>query len=215
MLRRAAFPPPGRRLRACLLLCLGAIVITACNRAKSVNPTELRGVSLPKPLARPAFVLTNTDGTLYNFRTQTAGKLTFLFFGYTYCPDVCPVHMANLAAILNTLKYNERQRINVVFVTADPARDSIPRLRSWLDTFDPKFVGLWGSEAQVDSVQMSLDLGAPIRYPKQPDGSYSVGHAGQVIVFGEDDTARVVYPFGTRQSDWANDIPLLLNPHKR
>ncbi len=184
--------------------------IAACTRAKPIDPAVLRGVTLPTPLARPSFVLTNTDGTPFNFLPKTKGRLTFLFFGYTNCPDVCPVHMSNLASVLKTLEYHHRQNISVVFVTADPERDTPPKLRAWLDAFDLSFIGLSGTQTQVDSVQKMLGLAPAIFGPKDENGAYSVGHAGQVIVFQADDTARVVYPFGTRQTDWVHDLPVLL-----
>jgi protein SCO1/2 len=156
--------------------------------------------------------LTDTHGAPYHFREKTAGRLTLLFFGYTNCPDVCPVHLANIATVLHKLSYEDRRQVTVVFVTTDPARDSAQRIRSWLDAFDPSFIGLRGSEDQVDSVQKLLGLAPAVRSPKRSDGSYTVGHAGQVIVFQADDSAHYEYPFGVRQSEWAHDIPLLLHP---
>lgn len=97
-------------------------------------------------VARPAFTLTATDGQPFDFRGRTAGRLTFLEFGYTHCPDVCPVHMANLAAALAKLPPSDRMRVDVVFVSIDPDRDSLPVLRKWLDAFDPTFISLTGSD---------------------------------------------------------------------
>jgi protein SCO1/2 len=192
-----------------LSMSLFALAVS-CGKTRVIDPTAVSGVALPAPLARPAFTLPDTHGSPYNFRDRTAGTLTLLFFGYTHCPDVCPVHLANIQAALRTLDYADRQQVRVVFVTTDPTRDSADVLRRWLDNFNPAFVGLRGTEAQVDSVQTMLGLAPAVRGPVQPDGSYSVGHAGQVIVFQPDDTARVVYPFGTRQTEWAHDLPLLL-----
>jgi len=192
-------------------MALAALTLaSACTRPAVIDPSALSGVQLPTPIARPAFTLPDTYGRPYDFKSQTAGTLTLLFFGYTNCPDVCPVHLANIEVALKTMEYADRQRVRVIFVTTDPARDSATAVRKWLDSFDPAFIGLRGTEAQADSVQRLLGLAPAIRGPKQADGSYSVGHAGQVIVFQPDDTARVVYPFGTRQTEWVHDLPLLL-----
>lgn len=191
-----------------------AAVLTAgiaCSRPSVIDPNAVSGVKLPAPLAKPEFTLPDTYGHPYDFRRQTDGALTLLYFGYTNCPDVCPVHLANIEAALSTMEYADRQRVRVVFVTTDPARDSAAAIRKWLDAFNPAFVGLRGTEAQTDSIQRLFNLAPAVRGPKQPDGSYSVGHAGQVIVFQPDDTARVVYPFGTRQTQWVHDLPLLLH----
>lgn len=204
-------------LRTWTLTLVLWVLVASCTGQPAVDPTAIRGVVLPDPIPRPDFTLNNTDGSPYHFANETNGRLTFLFFGYTHCPDVCPVHMANLASAIHRLEYEDREKISVVFVTVDPRRDTPGVLKSWIESFDPAFVALGGgiAESEVDSIQTSLKLGLPIREPARPDGSYAVGHAGQIIVFQADDTARIVYPFGTRQIDWVNDLPRLLDPQYR
>jgi protein SCO1/2 len=173
--------------------------------------TGYRGILLPDADARPDFVLTDMNGEAFDFRAETEGKLALLFFGYTYCPDVCPVHMASIAAVKRDLSVDEQRRMQVVFVTADPRRDTPERLVSWLGNFDPEFVGLRGTEAEVDSIMLGLALPAAIRDTAAgPD--YAVGHASQVIAFPPGDGFRVIYPFGTRQADWKHDLARLLDP---
>ncbi|MGQ0538426.1 MAG: SCO family protein [Gemmatimonadaceae bacterium] len=169
---------------------------------------SLRGSALARPVARPAFVLRRSDGASYDFAQETTGRVTLLFFGYTYCPDICPLHMANIAAVLKKLSWEERQAISVVFVTTDPERDTPERLRQWLADFDPSFVGLRGPIAEVNRIQQSLGL-PPAAREAGADSRYLVGHAAQVLAFAKDDSARAVYPFGTRQEDWAHDLPIL------
>lgn len=168
------------------------------------------GMELPSALPKHEFTLTATDGRPWRFREATAGRLTFLFFGYTSCPDVCPVQMAGLAAAVRELAPEDQRRVAVVFVTTDPARDSAAVLRAWLDQFNRDFVGLTGTEAEVDSVQRLFGLAPAVRETPGPDGAYLVGHAAQVIAFGVDDTARTAYPFGQRQTDWAPELRRLL-----
>ena len=176
-------------------------------RARS---TGYRGILLADSGPRPDFVLTDVRGEAFDFRAETEGKLALLFFGYTYCPDICPVHMASLAAVKRDLSVNEQRGMQVIFVTADPRRDTPERLREWLGNFDRDFVGLRGSEAEVDSIMMSLGLPPAIRDTASgPD--YAVGHASQVIAFPPGDGFRVIYPFGTRQADWKHDLPKLLS----
>lgn len=178
--------------------------------AREARPASYRGVQLATPIEMPAATLEATDGASYDLRAETRGKVALLFFGYTRCPDVCPVHMANLAAVLADLGWDARDRIEVVFVTTDPARDTPERIRAWLDRFSPAFVGLRGAPGDVADLQGRLNLAASVRQP-DPDGEgYLVGHASQVVAFTADGMARVVYPFGTRQADWRHDLPLLL-----
>ncbi len=167
------------------------------------------GVELTPAKPKLSFALTATDGRRFDFRRDTDGRLTLLFLGYTSCPDVCPVHLANIAAALARLSADERRQVRVVFVTTDPARDSLPRIRAWLDNFDSTFVGLRGTRDEVAAVESALGL-APSSMQPTIEGGYAVGHAAQVLVFTPDDSLRVMYPFGVRQQDWARDLPRLL-----
>lgn len=173
---------------------------------------ELRGRRLPSPVPRPDFSLIDTDGDEYDFRARTGGYATLLFFGYTHCPDVCPVHMGNIAAALDHVGWQTRHRIRVVFVTTDPDRDTPERIREWLDRFDPTFVGLRGTTDEVAAIQAELGLPPSIIAPETSNG-YEVGHAAQVLAFAPSGAASVAYPFGTRQADWVHDLPLLAGAH--
>jgi protein SCO1/2 len=171
--------------------------------------TGWRGIALENAPPKPDFTLADTNGDPFDFRAQTDGYITFLFFGYTSCPDVCPVHMASLAAVKRDLPVELQRRMKVVFVTTDPERDTPERTSSWLANFDPDFVGLRGEKATVDSIQLAMGLPASVYQPPDEEGFYIVGHASQVIGFSPDGSIRVIYPFGTRQADWKHDIPKL------
>src|SRR4051794_22585165 len=90
--------------------------------------------------ARPAFTLTGLDGKPYDFQAETKGRPTYLYFGYTHCPDECPTAMADLASALRRSPQQERDKAVVVFVTTDPDRDTPPVLRAFLDQFSTDFV---------------------------------------------------------------------------
>lgn len=197
------------------------MALTACSRqsdadtGRVVSASGLHGTPLSEPLAKPTFVLSRTDGSAYDFARETQGKVTLLFFGYTHCPDVCPLHMANIAAVLAKMPWEEREAIRVIFVTTDPERDTPQRLGAWLAGFDPEFVGLLGATDTINSIQKSLGIVPAARQAStDSSGEYLVGHAAQVIAFGRDNVARVVYPFGTRQDDWAHDLPILARGHE-
>ena len=121
------------------------------------------GVELPDPIPKHDFTLTATDGRPWRFREATAGRLTFLFFGYTSCPDVCPVQMAGLGAALRTLPPERARELVTVFVATDPPRDSAQRVRRWLDAFNRDFVGLVGAAGEVRLAEEALELGAEPR----------------------------------------------------
>jgi protein SCO1/2 len=186
-----------------------ALLPIGCGEGTPRGFGELRGVVLGEALPKTDFTLTTTSGAPFDFRRETSGYVTLLFFGYTYCPDICPVHMANIAAVLRKVPPQTANRVRVVMVTVDPERDTPERLRSWLDNFDPTFVGLTGSLDAVNSIQRSLNLPAAVKQGEGPD--YLMGHAAYVLAFTADDSAHVIYPSGTRQSDWANDLPRLVD----
>lgn len=169
---------------------------------------RLAGAPVEEPARKPDFVLTDTRGEPYAFRPETAGRLTLLFFGYTSCPDVCPVHLANLAAALRG-DPEVRRAVEVVFVGVDPERDTPERLRSFLDGFDPSFVGLTGSPEALAAAQRAA--GVPEAFVDATwEGGYSVSHAGWILVYTPDGRARLKYPFGTRQKEWAHDLGVLV-----
>jgi cytochrome oxidase Cu insertion factor (SCO1/SenC/PrrC family)/copper(I)-binding protein len=196
-----------------------AMLVGACGEppgqggAQRRMETGWRGIVLDEPIDKRDFTLLDTEGREFRFRESTDGFVTLLFFGYTYCPDVCPVHYANLAAVLPRMPYDVRSRLKVVFVTTDPERDTPERIRSWLNHFDPSFIGLWGELVEVNRIQTSLHL-PPAVIQKRPDAPadapYDVGHSSQMLAFATDGRAYVTYPFGTRQEDWAHDLPRLV-----
>lgn len=202
------FSRDAYRIRFALAVSLAAFfAVAGCRRS---GPTGLRGSALPDPLPKPDVTLTDVDGKPFVFREATDGKLTLLFFGYTSCPDICPMHMANIAAVLRDLPFAWQNRIRVVFVSVDPRRDTPARIKEWLANFSPAFIGVTGPTATVDGFERALYLPEAVTIPAEKPGEYTVGHAAQVIAFTEDGLARYVYPFGTRQEDWAHDLPLLL-----
>jgi protein SCO1/2 len=149
-------------------------------------------------------------GRPYSLVAGEPWAVTLLFIGYTYCPDVCPVHLANLAAVLRDIPLEEARQVRTIFLTADPQRDTPERLQEWLGTIHPDFVGLRGSRAQVNALEDSLGIPRSVVEPGDTPETYFVGHAGQVLAFGPDGTARAVYPWGIRQRDWRSDLPRLI-----
>ena len=177
-------------------------------RAAPVEPTYHGGFVTP-PLPKPKFILTDTSGAPFDFWSETQSYVALLFFGYTHCPDECPLHMANIASSLQQVPTEVGKQIKVVFVTTDPARDSAPVLRAWLDNFDKRFIGLTGSEAAITTAQRAAFL-TPASRTAQTDQDYGVNHAAFVLAYTKDNLAHVVYLGGVTAEDWAHDLPLLV-----
>jgi protein SCO1/2 len=191
-----------------LVVVLAALAYVA-TRTSTSGRKGIRGAVASPPLPKPDFTLIDTAGQSFSLRAQTQGYLTLLYFGYTHCPDICPTHMANIAAALHRLPMSVTSRIKVVFVTTDPARDTGPVVRSWLDSFDRSFIGLTGTNAQVQTAEAASRM-SPSTVQFQGGGNYAVDHAAQVEAFTTDNLSHVVYPGGYNQADWVNDLPRLV-----
>jgi protein SCO1/2 len=222
----------GGCLVAVVLLLTGCSADTPSAAAPRSDPRAFHGTEpLGEVPARPAFVLRDTTGAEYDFAEQTGGRPTLLYFGYASCPDECPTAMADIAGALRTTSLELRGNTRVVFVTTDPERDSAQRVRRWLDQFSTEFVGLVGTQAEVDAAQRAAGLvpatpsepvptlpGRPDEHehaegtaPHVHDGPLGYGVEHTEVIFGidADDRIPVRYPGGVRPSDLAADLPLL------
>ena len=119
-----------KKTRIAVALLVSVFSLVGCDRGapqsaeSALGGDVYRGVVLGTPLSRPAFTFPAAGGQAFDFQRETEGKVALLFFGYTHCPDVCPLHMANIAAVMRRMSWEERNAIKVIFVTTDPARDT-------------------------------------------------------------------------------------------
>ncbi|CAN5340553.1 SCO family protein [soil metagenome] len=165
----------------------------------------MRGVVLPEPYAVPAVQLRATDGTSYSLASDARDPLTLVFFGYTQCPDICQVVMADIASALTRLEDDERAQVGMQFVTTDPARDDEQTLREYLDRFDPRFGGLTGPLPKI--IDAGQSLGIPVEKGRRlPSGGYEVNHGAQIVGVLPDATAPIVWTHGTSPEHLAEDI---------
>jgi protein SCO1 len=192
------------RLRLTALVAAVVIVVAGC--AGDLATGDLQGVVIEEPTPKPSFTLTDTQGEPYEFASETEGRLTLLYFGYLNCPDICPVHLAQIAEVFDRDPQIARET-DVVFVSVDPDRDSPAEIREFLDRFDTEFIGLTGTRQELDAAQTAAGVSKAVLVGEGED--YTVDHAGQVIAYGPDGLNHAIYPFGVRQSEWANDLAIL------
>jgi len=187
-------------------LCAALTLTSLAGCGRDVVSDELQGVAIETPEHKPSFTLTDTRGDRFDFVERTEGKLTLLYFGYLSCPDICPVHLAQIAEVFDQVPAVARESV-VVFVSVDPGRDTPDSIRAYLDRFDTRFIGLTGTTAELEAAQLAA--GVPVATMVGDGDDYTVDHAGWVIAFAPDGLNHSIYPFGTRQSEWLNDLQIL------
>lgn len=203
---------PLSRSGILLLVALSLTLSCTPSGPKAFSGAGLAGPEIRPPLPKPDLILRNTEGLSFDLRRETEGYLTLLFFGYTNCPDLCPVQLANIAGAMKRLEPDVIARIKVVFVTVDPGRDTPAVVRSWLNHFSPGFIGLTGDSASIAYALTQLRLGHP-RMPERLAGDsslYVVNHTVLVLAFTPDNLAHVAYPTGISPEQWANDLRTLV-----
>lgn len=195
----------GRGFRPALLLTLLTLLLTACGgqqqaalSAEEHTPYQLAGTTL-----------TDTAGRPYTLRTDATKPLTLVFFGYTHCPDECPLVMSTLAAAMTQLDPHDRKRVDVVFVTTDPGRDKPAVIRKWLDRYDPGFIGLTGAMKDIVTLATSMReyVGEGTRLPS---GGYDLGVHDTHISGVTGGEAKVVWGMRTSPKQLAADIHQIL-----
>lgn len=138
-----------RRLRRTVGAAAIALGLTGC--AAAPDPSQFHGSTVPQPWTIPATELSATHDGSWSVTTAKA-PLTLVFFGYTNCPDVCSQEMADITSALVRIPEEQRTDVDVVFVTTDPARDSVPVLERYLGAFDPAYVGVTGSPQDLTAM---------------------------------------------------------------
>jgi protein SCO1/2 len=159
---------------------------------------------------KPAVTLTDTYGQPFDLATDTTAPVTLIFFGYTNCPDVCSIVLREIAAGLNKLDDATRARIEVIFITTDPERDTPEAIASYLDTFNfASYVGLTGPIPTIEKAAMPLQVEF---YKDDEDGvaggPYEVAHGAHVIGFGVGGRS-VLWTQNTPVGDLAHDFAIL------
>jgi protein SCO1/2 len=196
----------ARRLAAVIVLAAGCTVAGATTPAGSAG---LRSGAFDPPRAAPDFTLPTTRGGEFRL-SRHLGKVVALTFGYTSCPDVCPTVLAELAELRVRLGAAAK-RVQVVYVTVDPERDTAARLRVYTEQFDKAFLGLTGPPDQLASVWKAYGVSVVRRdLPGSKPPTYLVHHSASVFLIDPTGRLRVMAPFGTPLDDVVHDVRALL-----
>ncbi|MEU3514212.1 SCO family protein [Streptomyces sp. NPDC006654] len=205
---------------AAALLAAATLALSACGSgddAKSPvtvvsgDTSNKAATVLDQPFEKPDLVLTDTQGKKYDLRAETKGRPTLVYFGYTHCPDVCPLTMNNLAVAKKALSKADQAKLRVVFVTTDPARDTPSELGKWLKGIDPTFVGLTGDFATIQAGARTLGISIEPTHKDKKTGKVVSVHGTQVIAFSpKTDGGYVLYGENATVDDYTKDLPKLI-----
>lgn len=174
-------------------LVAGALGLLAARALQTPAAPEIPGFLWPQPRSVPEFSLDGGDGKPFDL-ARLENRWTFLFFGYTYCPDVCPTTLAEMREVMTTLRENNAaEGVQVAFVSVDPARDTRERLADYVGYFDPEFLS--ASAADERLVSFTRALGAIYQIGEaDADGKYDVDHTASILLV--DPLGRLVGIFG-------------------
>ena len=186
-----------------------AVILAMLAACDSLTPTY-NGTNLTGAGWGRDFHLTDADGrerSLADWR----GRYVMLFFGYAYCPEVCPTVLLRAAEVRNALGA-EKQRIQVVAITLDPERDKPADIGNYAHAFDPSFVGLWGAPERIREVAKEFH----VYYEKVPDGkSYTIDHTALTYVFDSEGRLRLGLGHTQPAALWIADLRKLMNSTTR
>jgi protein SCO1 len=194
-------------MKKLLALFALALMLVACDKFSS-KPVVFNNVDITGADYARDFALVDHTGkprTLADFK----GKLVFLFFGYTQCPDVCPTTMAEMAAVMQALG-PQAEQVQVLFVTVDPERDTQELLSQYVPAFHPSFIGLRGDAAATAAVAKEFKVFYAKSAGTTPQ-NYSVDHTYGSYVFDRSGKIRLFVRHGKGPAPIIHDIKLLLN----
>ena len=185
------------------LLAGGVATFTACSEAKP----QFKSIDLTGADYAQGFALADHNGQVRNLK-DFAGKVVVVFFGFTQCPDVCPMSMAELAEVKKLLG-PDGDKLQAVFISVDPERDTPELLKAYMGNFDPSFVALRPTLAQLPEVAKDFKVYYKKVEGKTP-GSYTMDHSAGSYIFDAKGRIRLYNRYGSGAETLASDIRLLL-----
>lgn len=188
-------------------LILTIIIVALTNSAYLFASPELKSGVFEPPRAAPDFSLPSSRDTEFTL-SQQRGKILVLGFGFTHCPKVCPMTLANLSQVFKNLGELSKN-VQVVYVTVDPERDNPARLREYLANFNSDFIGVSGSAEQLASIRQTYGIIAKKELNKN-GSDYDVHHSSYIYLIDREGLLRALVPFGKTADDITHDIKILL-----
>lgn len=190
-----------------LLLLLALFALASCNSAPAepAEPHQFAGAVVTNPQPAPDFTLESVNGPVR--LSDFAGQHVYIYFGYTFCPDVCPATMNELAK-LQELLGEDADQIQVLMITVDPARDTAEALANYMAFFDDSFIGLTGTDEEIAAVAQTYGVFYEAHEGTAESG-YLVDHSTRTYLFSPEGVPLVAYPFEVSAEAMAADLAYL------
>lgn len=188
-----------------------AISVLVLSAGACGGSLEFRGTAVDPPRPAAALVGTNWDGKPFSLE-EVKGRVSLVFFGYTFCPDVCPFTLAKMKQVYGELG-GRAEDLAVIFVSVDGQRDSIEKLADYVPGFDPRFYGLRLEAEELESALEGWELTVQIGQPKDGPGTdsyYYVDHTGTYFLLDREGQLRVTHPPNAQVENLLPDIEALL-----
>ncbi len=185
---------------------LVAALFSACSRSYEFNGTPFDPV-----LPAPEIVGGQSDGSTFDMG-ELKGRVSLLFFGYTFCPDICPTTLAKVKSVMEQLG-EHAQDVAVVFVTLDPERDTPDRLNAYLQSFDPTFIGVQTTPADLETVKKGYGVFSEKRFPdaNQSAADYFIDHTGWTYLIDHEGNLRAIFSMDATPEQIAADVSHLVD----
>jgi protein SCO1 len=200
--------PGNMRYKLLILVSIFSLLLTACEPLEGLfAPTATpppRGVALDPPRQMPDFTLTDTDNKPLKL-SDLRGKAIMIYFGYTHCPDVCPLSLADFRLVKKELA-DMASQVNFVMISVDGSRDTPEVMRPYVQAFDPQFIGLTGTENEVRQIGINYGVHFEKQKPTGTAAAYLVAHTSYSYFLDAEGKWQMVFPFKTPPASVAADI---------
>lgn len=187
---------------------IGLMMLMSALPAATAQQAALKSGVFDPPRPAPDFTLPASTGAEFKLGTQH-GKVVILGFGFSHCPDVCPVTLSVLAQVRKQLGALADE-VQVVYITVDPERDNPERLREYLALFDKTFIGITGKPEQLSALREAYGIMATRAENKDAPDGYQVHHSSYVYLIDRAGLLRALVPYGKSAADIAHDVRILL-----
>jgi len=197
--------------RRWLAVALAATLLSGCGSSATLSAGhEMTGTLLDPPFAVAGDALVDGNKAPYSLVEDTDKDLTLVFFGYTHCPDICGIVMSTMASAMTRLSGDERDDVDVIFVTTDPKRDTPEVVAGYVEHYDPGFIGVTGPIKTIIDVAKPLGI-AVEQGDKLPSGGYDVTHGTQIVAIDAADEGIAYWHEDVSSAQLAADLQHLLS----